>query len=172
MELIIRRVQRGDEHVLAYIQTESWKAAFAGILDPQTLARCTDIVRAEAMYRRLLENNVGSGYLLTLNSAPHAIAWWDAARGEDMPGYAEIICIHSLPANWHRGCGRRLMNTLLTDIAAAGYKKVMLWVFTENTRARQFYEAAGFHATNQTKDALGTKEIRYARSLETPIARL
>ena len=33
MGTLIRRVKPGDEGDLAYIQTESWKAAFADILD-------------------------------------------------------------------------------------------------------------------------------------------
>ena len=35
METMIRKVQQGDANALAYIQTESWKAAFAGILDAE-----------------------------------------------------------------------------------------------------------------------------------------
>ena len=34
-DISIRRAIPGDEQVLAYIQTESWKAAFAGILSPK-----------------------------------------------------------------------------------------------------------------------------------------
>ena len=33
MNAEIRKVRQGDAKTLAYIQTESWKAAFAGILD-------------------------------------------------------------------------------------------------------------------------------------------
>ena len=55
MEAVIRKVQQGDANTLAYIQTESWKAAFAGILDAETLEKCTDIDRATAMYQRLLD---------------------------------------------------------------------------------------------------------------------
>lgn len=49
MEAVIRKVQQGDANTLAYIQTESWKAAFAGILDAETLEKCTDIDRATAI---------------------------------------------------------------------------------------------------------------------------
>ena len=35
--VIIRKAIPGDEQVLAYIQTESWKAAFAGILSLEEL---------------------------------------------------------------------------------------------------------------------------------------
>lgn len=49
METEIRKVRQGDENTLAYIQTESWKAAFAGILDAETLTKYTDINRAAAI---------------------------------------------------------------------------------------------------------------------------
>ena len=114
----IRRVRIGDEAALAYIQTESWKAAFKDILDPETLTRCTDIHKAEAMYKGLLEQNKGNGYLLTLDDRPHCFAWWDAARDADMLGWAELIAIHSLSSAWGRGYGSMMMDQVLSDIKA------------------------------------------------------
>ena len=61
MEAVIRRVRIGDEAALAYVQTESWKAAFAHILEPDVLAKNTDLQRSTAMYQRLLEGNIGNG---------------------------------------------------------------------------------------------------------------
>lgn len=51
----IRRVTEGDEQILAYIQTESWKAAFQHILEPEDLEQCTNLERATAMYQKLLD---------------------------------------------------------------------------------------------------------------------
>ena len=48
MSVFIRPVRVGDEDALAHIQTESWRAAFGGILDKDTLNRCTDMERARA----------------------------------------------------------------------------------------------------------------------------
>ena len=95
MEAVIRKVQQGDANTLAYIQTESWKAAFAGILDAETLEKCTDIDRATAMYQRLLDENKGNGYLLSVDGTPHCIAYWDTARDAELTGKAELICIHT-----------------------------------------------------------------------------
>lgn len=97
MEYTIERAKLGDEGTLAYIQTESWKAGFREILDGQTLQRCTQLDRATAMYRRLLEAGIGNGYLLRVEGSPHCIAWWDATREKDMPGYAELICMPAKP---------------------------------------------------------------------------
>lgn len=165
MKAEIRRVHPGDERDLAYIQTESWKAGFCHILDPDTLERCTDIARAESMYRGLLSENKGNGYLLTLAGKPHCMAWWDKARDADFAGSAELICIHSLPDNWHKGYGSMMMNAVLSDIREAGYHKVVLWVFSENDRARAFYEACGFSCTEHVKEILGKDEVCYSRAL-------
>ena len=100
-----------------------------------------------------------------MEGKPHCIAYWDATREKDMPGYAEIICIHSLQDNWGKGYGGKMMDRLLSDIAAAGYKKVMLWVFVKNERARKFYEAKGFAATDRIQLSFDTEEICYVKSL-------
>lgn len=165
MNYSIERVKSGNEAALAHIQTESWKAAFKDILPPDVLQKCTQIEKVTAMYRRLLEQKVGNGYLLKVDGKPHCIAWWDATREKDMPGYAELICIHSLPDNWHKGYGSRMMETVLRDIASAGYLKVMLWVFEDNARARRFYEAHGFVTHGKTKPDLQPTELCYERTL-------
>lgn len=161
----IRQVKQGDELTLAHIQIESWKAAFHDILPEEVLTKYTDIEHATNMYRKLLEDNRGNGYILEIDGNAHCIAYWDATREKDMPDVAEIICIHSLQDNWRKGYGSKMMDRVLTDIAAAGYTKVMLWVFEENERARSFYEAKGFYATEKTQPAFGSSEICYEKSI-------
>ena len=157
----IRRVEPGDESHLAYIETESWKAAFKDIVPADTLSRCTGLERATAMYKKLLDENKGNGYILELDGKPHGIAWWDASREKDMPEYAELICIHSLKDNWHKGYGSMMMDRVLEDVKAAGYSKIMLWVFDNNFRAIKFYEAHGFEASGRKQPALGAVEEMY-----------
>ena len=165
MNCTIERVKLGDEATLAFIQTESWKAGFMDILSKNTLTRYTQIDKATAMYHRLLEHKIGNGYLLKVENTPHCIAWWSATREEDMPNYAELICIHSLPNRWRNGYGKKMMDAVLGDIAKAGYTKVMLWVFEDNIRARHFYEALGFTATDKTKTDLEAREVCYTKTL-------
>ena len=70
----IRTVRPGDEERLAYVQTESWKAAFREIVPAEILAECTALEPAIAMYRRLLNEGFGNGYLLELDGKAHCIA--------------------------------------------------------------------------------------------------
>lgn len=161
----IRKVQHGDENNLAYIQTESWKEAFKDMVPADLLSECTGIERATAMYKRLLDENKGNGYILELDGKPHCIAWWDASREKDMPEYAELICIHSLKDNWHKGYGSMMMDRVLGDVKAAGYSKIMLWVFDSNVRAIRFYEKHGFTASGRKQPALGAVEEMYVCGL-------
>lgn len=165
MECTIERVNLGDENALAYIHTESWKAGFKEILDADILQRCTELDKVTAMYRHLLEQKIANGYLLKVENRPHCTAWWDAAREEEMSGYAELICIHSLQNQWRNGYGSRMMDVVLRDIADAGYTKVMLWVFQDNLRARKFYEAQGFTTDGKIKKDSSPLEICYEKDL-------
>lgn len=42
----------------------------AGVGDEETLRRCTQMEKATAMYRCLLEQNVGNGYILKIDGNP------------------------------------------------------------------------------------------------------
>ena len=161
MEVEIRSVKAGDEAALAYVNTESWKAAFSEILSKETLDRVVSYEKAVNLYKGLIEEEKGNGYLLFLDKEPHCMAWWDKARDEDMTGKAELICIHSLSGNWGKGYGSMMMERILTDIRDAGYPDVVLWVFTDNNRARRFYEKHGFQATDSVRELLGVEEVRY-----------
>jgi hypothetical protein len=127
MEAGIRKVQKGDANAPAYIQTESWKAAFAGIPDTETLAKCTNIDRAAGMYQRLPDKNMGNGYILSADGKPRCIAYRDEARDAEFTGKAELLCIHSLPDNWHKGHDSQMMEQVLKDIREAGYSEVVRW---------------------------------------------
>lgn len=165
MEVHIRKVKQDDADTLAYIQTESWKAAFKGTIDADMLDKCTNIDKVRLMYQRLLDENKGNGYLLTADNKPHCIAYWDKARDFELALKAELICIHSLSNNWHKGFGSKMMDMVLSDIKSSGYSEVVLWVFRDNIRARAFYEAKGFVLNNATKAAFDSEEVLYSKML-------
>ena len=112
MGFFIRKAEKGDEVSLAYIQTESWKTAFKGILSDEMLEQCTEMDRVTRMYKRLLDEHKGNGYILEVDEKPHCIAWWDRSRTESMSEHAELICIHSLQDKWRNGYGSKLMNRI------------------------------------------------------------
>lgn len=157
----LRKAVPGDEESLAFLQTESWKAAFGDILTPEELTLYTDVEKAKAMYTDVLSKGRGEGWILFVDEAPQAFAFWSASREADMDGYAELICIHSLKKTWRKGYGSLLFEKVRGQMKAAGYRKMMLWVFEENIRARKFYQHFGLNSADRKKTFGSAEEILY-----------
>ena len=164
-DISIRRAIPGDEQVLAYIQTESWKAAFVGILSPEELERCTDIQKAEQMYHNVLRRDGCNMAIEFVDGKPHCIAAWGKNRCDLGDTVGELICIQSLQNNWAKGYGSAMMNYVLDQLQQSNYESVILWVFEDNKRARKFYEKQGFELTEQTKMANGISELMYMKKI-------
>ena len=163
--VFIRKAIPGDEQVLAYIQTESWKAAFAGILSPEELVRCTNQEKAEQMYHSILWREGCNMAIEFVDGKPHCIAAWVKNRCDLSDTVGELICIHSLQNNWAKGYGSAMMEYVLAQLQQANYESVILWVFEENSRARKFYEKHGFELTEQKKQANGIAELMYMKKI-------
>lgn len=161
----IRKAIPGDEQVLAYIQTESWKAAFVDILSPEELERCINLEKAEQMYHSVLYHEGCNMAVELVNDQPHCIAAWGKNRCDLGDAVGELICIHSLQNNWAKGYGSAMMEYVLAQLRQAGYGSVILWVFEANTRARKFYEKHGFELNGQKKLANGIAELMYKKKL-------
>jgi GNAT superfamily N-acetyltransferase len=82
----------------------------------------------------------------------------------------EILAIYVDPNHWHEGIGRGLLEAALSQLKSAGFNEATLWVLDSNSRARVFYQQAGFSVDGATKseiigDNATTKEVRYRRPL-------
>lgn len=163
--VVIRHAVPGDEAMLAEIQAESWEAAFSGIVPDEKLKSYLDKQRIAQMYHHVLIEGSAHGSLLLIGSHPHCMAFWGTYREENHPGWAELICIHSLQNRWGRGYGSMMMEHILKEIKSAGLKQVGLWVFEQNIRARRFYEKHGFVLTEEQKNSFGADEVLYLKSL-------
>jgi RimJ/RimL family protein N-acetyltransferase len=67
------------------------------------------------------------------------------------------------------GSGQRLLLAATAELSRLGFPEAVLWVATGNSRARRFYEAAGWAADGmeRTDDSFGPPidEVRYRRLL-------
>lgn len=162
----IRKAVPGDELILARIQTESWKAAFAHILSPEELVRFTNLQKAEQMYHNILRRKDCNMAIEFVADQPHCIAAWGMNRCDLGDAVGELICIHSMQNNWAKGYGSAMMEYVLAQLQQANFKSVILWVFEANTRARRFYEKHGFVLTEQRKLANGVAELMYRKDIE------
>lgn len=70
----IRNAEKGDEEILAWMQTESWKAAFSGILPENELEKATCFAKVKEMYRKILEQGICRTHLYSQHAG--ALGTW------------------------------------------------------------------------------------------------
>ena len=76
---------------------DSWKAAFKNILSQETLDKCANFNRSITMYRKLLDEKQGNGYILedVLKAGYSTIMLWvDVYKRQE---YAHVLSLTLVP---------------------------------------------------------------------------
>lgn len=168
---------------IATVHVRSWQAAYPGLIPQDYL----DGLRPEArlpMWKQVLAESrwPRSGVLLLAADAPtggcepgpgqvkgfsHICPTRDDDRDPESTG--EITSIYLAPEVQGSGNGVALLAASVDQMVAAGYETATLWALDTNTRARRFYEIAGWKPDGTTKlHDWGTfvcTDVRYALDL-------
>jgi len=181
--VVIRAGSAADAAQIAAVQREGWFAAYEGIISHEVIDRATapdDGARVRQTYRtrpwqKIIVAEAGEqeivGYAsfgpeMNVLTEPWPYPVSDAGRDGQT---AELYALYVHPAWWSTGSGRSLIERVLARTSAASYQFIVLWVLRDNTRARRFYERAGFApdgATNLLEGLGSVQEVRYRRTLE------
>jgi GNAT superfamily N-acetyltransferase len=192
--VLIRSASAADATRIAAVMRASWRAAYEGIIASEVIDRVT-APDGGARVRQSFRTRPWQKAIVA--AQPEAPRKDDAADG--IVGYAffgpetdvlgapwphplspagqqgqvaELYALYVHPAWWSTGTGRALMDRVLDTTSVASYLSVRLWVLRDNSRARRFYERAGFapDGASHTLEGLGgVTEIRYRRALQ-PVA--
>ena len=158
VDVSLRRAAPADAPEVADLYVASWNEGFAGLMPP----RVVDAAQVSRWEHDLDEPSQ---------------AWWLARAGPTLlgfvgtgpsrdpidPGMGELDTIAVAPSAWRHGVGRRLMVAALDDLRRARYRECILWTLAGYDRGRSFYEATGWHATDEVRDA--GSQIAFRRSL-------
>ena len=88
------------------------------------------------------------------------------------PRVGEVYAIYVDTSYWDRGYGRDLFAAAVRGLTDAGFGAATLWVLETNTRARRFYEAAGWITDGGKKtDQRGDVVLHEVRYRSAPLAR-
>ena len=171
--LTIRTGSAADAAAIIAMRSESWPAAYRGLLPEELVSRVAgdrdeERVRwsffSGAITTLVAEETPGGGPEGEVpggRAGPGGAAGpgWQAvgyaAFGAERDpagrpgagpeaGPAELYAIYVVPARWSAGVGRQLLAAVLAQAGGRGYRSISLWVLEGNDRARRFYERAGF----------------------------
>lgn len=163
---LVRPIVAADVDAVARLHVAVWQAAYRGLL-PAAFLDAISVERRAAMWRQIVERRAPPALVAEQDGRIVGFVVGGRSRDEDahVGVTAEIMAIYVAPDRWRSGAGAQLMQAALAVLRNQGFHEVTLWVLRDNTRARRFYELAGFTPDGGEKvDAQGDvlfDEVRY-----------
>ena len=165
----VRPVVAADAERLGAVHVRAWQAAYRGLM-PDAYLDALSVAERAQQWRTALVSPAGqrTTRLVSEDEAGCVVAFTGAGPA---PGArcGEIYVLNVDPSAWGHGHGRALLGAATEHLAREGFDRAVLWVHPGNSRARRFYEAAGWatDGTQQTTKVFGIEvpELRYLRSL-------
>jgi ribosomal protein S18 acetylase RimI-like enzyme len=148
-----------DAEAVALVQVRSALAGFANFRPAGAIAQLDPADRVPLWRERLpLVAETDDGIVGFAHFGPNP----------DEP-VGEIYRFFVAPECWGKGVGQALMQCAFEQLHAASFGEALVWVHSDNRRARRFYEAAGFRPDGADRDeeAFGhvVKEVRHRITL-------
>jgi RimJ/RimL family protein N-acetyltransferase len=166
MEMMIRKALPEDASKYTDCVISCWQSAYKKIIPEEYLINMSaNKEQWVEKYKESLTNPGDCEYYCVINS-------------ERMIGF--LIINKSMSDNFWaiylieefcgKGYGKEILDFAINELKCAGHKKICLWVFEENNRARRFYEkyAFSFDGTTRVVDKYGgvpLVQLRYALNL-------
>lgn len=172
----IRDANLEDLTEISSLHVRCWRSAYRGILDPTYLDSLRPEMFAKYHEPRLSAANADQPFLIaTIDSRIVAFTRAGPTRpksptGDPLPGEphnrfsAEIFAIYVAPELIGKGIGWKIWSATLDRLRDRGHRSFCVWVLTENTSGRRFYERVGGIAGEESEITLaGTayKQILY-----------
>lgn len=167
----VREMTLDDCERVAEIRIRGWQTAYRGLM-PQPYLDALSVAEDAERRRERFRQSDGSVVNLVAERDGELVGW--AAHGPYRDGEvrtsdAELYAIYVDAARFGGGIGHALLQEAVRQCAAAGHSRLYLWVLAGNTRARAFYERAGFHPDGAEEpfevDGVPVPEVRYVKSL-------
>jgi GNAT superfamily N-acetyltransferase len=184
--LLVRVAGPTDADQIAAVHVAAWRAAYAHVY-PREFLDSDEF--AEQRHARWREWRLGAGERVAVatthaaqpashppTSPPNsdrvvAFAWYgpERDRGRGHTGRGEITAFYAEPSAWGTGVSDTLMEFTELRLRAEGFVAAVLWVLSDNPRARRFYERHGWAPTgiDGEFEVAGTRapEVEYRKEL-------
>jgi ribosomal protein S18 acetylase RimI-like enzyme len=157
MQVIIRQALCSDAAALAQVHIDSWRTSYQGIIPADYLSNLSYKQR-ENQWARVLCDTANHEFVYVAQTETGEIAGFASggALRTDIPPYtSELYAIYLLENYQKQGIGLQLFEAIKNRLLQNGFSSMLLWVLTENTIARRFYEARGGQVVKTQKFELG-----------------
>jgi len=173
-DVTVRWATLQDAHAIAQVHVDSWKVAYAGLIDSERLASL-GLPQRERQWRDRLAPAGGEASTLVAEMGGEIVGFCalalPARDADEPPDVAEIPALYVAPGRWGAGAGSALIEAALAAMRERGYREAVLWMLAGNERARRFYERhrfardGGRRRSQYFPDAEYMVELRFRRPL-------
>jgi GNAT superfamily N-acetyltransferase len=143
------------------------KGAYEHIFGAERLATISRVDR-EVWWDRCIRERLEI-VLVAEDAERRIVAFASAGADRADPARGELYALYALPESWGKGVGHALIGEAVAALRDAGWAEGVLWVLSDNARARGFYGREGWALDGGTKSeewlGLTVHEVRYRRSL-------
>jgi ribosomal protein S18 acetylase RimI-like enzyme len=162
----VRPARPEDAAAVAEVHTRSWQGAYEHVFGSERLATIS-VESRRSWWERCIRERL-EVVLVAEDESGSVVAFASAGPDRDDASRGELYAIYALPEAFGRGVGHALMAEVVSTLREAGYAEAVLWVLTDNPRARAFYEREGWALDGGTKSeewlGLRVDEVRYGRA--------
>lgn len=160
--VLFRPYREGDDlAAISKVYADTWRAAYAGLVDPAYLSS----IRDDDWVLRLKNDLDRTWLAVRQDGQPVGVVRYGKPREDDRCGWGEVYSLYVLPSCAGQGIGTQLLSRAVSALSSLGFSRIYLWVLEENRPARKFYESLGWRATGEQNPLqLGTTqtcELRY-----------
>jgi len=170
---MIRSARLDDASRLAEIHIGSWQAAYRDLLPGDFLAGLNDeLASRTGQWQDWLSIDSERRAVLVVVDDDQVVGFAHLGPSGDKDLKAsqvgELYAMYLDPAYYRQGWGSQLMDAAFEDLRASGFVEGSLWVMTDNTAARSFYERHSWQPDGKTADhcvGIAIPAVRYRIAL-------
>lgn len=138
--IIIRKVKIEDLKAVAEIVVNGWQTAYRGIVDDDYL----DNLRIDEKYQKMLKNYKENGFIVAEKNNK-IVGFCRYCEGNKyIKDYPEVDCelyaLYVKTEEKRKGIGNKLVKYVMEELKNKNLKKMIIWCFKDNYKARGFYE--------------------------------
>jgi len=151
---------------LAQLHVRAWQEAYKNIVSKEAMDSFTVEERTKSFTEGII-NKTENTYVCMLDNIITGFVTLGKCRDTDIDNAGEIWGIYLDPNYWRKGIGSELANWAIDYLVKSGFKKIVLWVFKDNSPSRKFYESLDFilDGKEMLVEVCNAKGIRYIKNI-------
>ena len=159
--MLIRAARVDDAPEIAAVHVITWQKVYRGIM-PSPFLDDLSVSRREEHWKQVLSRENHQVHVACVSG--EVAGFSSTGTNRDIPEAAELYAIYIHPEHWGKGLGKALFHASCAALRSLRFDRLLLWVATDNSQARNFYSHLGMTVDGLTKrQSFGGTEVEAVR---------